>query len=116
MALVQASETASLRSSMRSSASTRRPDASEETTSRAKAMYSGRAGISSSTASPTWLFAADGGVHRVVDREDLGQARDLEDLEDAVLRADEGEVAVVAAEALEAADQHTEPGGVEEVD
>ena len=51
-----------------------------------------------------------------MDREDLGEARDLEDLQDAALGADEQEVAVVAAQALEAAHEHTQTGGVEEVD
>jgi hypothetical protein len=60
-------------------------------------------------------LAGDGGVDRLVDREDLGEPRDLEDLEDAVLGAHQAEVAVVAAQALEPAHEHPETGGVEEV-
>src|SRR5205823_5763497 len=58
----------------------------------------------------------DGVVDSVVDGEDLGESGDLEDLEDAALGADEKEVAVVTAEALQAADEHAEAGGIEEVD
>src|SRR5579884_278183 len=60
--------------------------------------------------------AAGGGFHRIVDGEDLGQAGDLEHLEDPALGAHQGEVTIVAAQALEPPDQHTEAGGVEEVD
>src|SRR4051794_2065119 len=116
MAFVQASETASFRSSMRSSARTRRVDATEDTTKRTSATNSGRAGMSSSRTCSTWSATSDGGVDRVVDGEDLGETGDLEHLQDAVLRAHQREVAVVAAESLQAADQHAEPGGVEEVD
>ena len=48
MALVHASDTASLRSSMRSAATLRRADTSEATTSRTTAMYSVREGTDSS--------------------------------------------------------------------
>ena len=53
---------------------------------------------------------------RRVDREDLGQAGDPEDLEDALLGADQAQRALVRADPLEAADQHAEAGGVEELD
>src|SRR5436190_464546 len=89
MALVQASETASFTSSMRSSARTRRVDATEETTSRTSATNSGRAGISSSSTSSIGRLGGDSGVHGVVDGEHLGEPGDLEDLEDAVLSTDE---------------------------
>jgi hypothetical protein len=50
-----------------------------------------------------------------VDREHLREPGDLEHLQDAALRADEDELAVVAAHPLEAADEHAEAGRVEEV-
>src|SRR5581483_3650136 len=61
-------------------------------------------------------LARNRSFHGVVDGEDLGEAGDLEHLQDAGLRADEREVAVVAAKALETADEHAQAGGVEEVD
>jgi hypothetical protein len=51
-----------------------------------------------------------------VDREDLGQPGDPEDLEDLLLGADKLQRAVVVADPLEPADQHSEPGRVQEVD
>jgi hypothetical protein len=51
-----------------------------------------------------------------VNREDLGQAGDPKDLEDALLRADESQRAVVCPDALETADQDAEAGRVEELD
>src|SRR5947207_6050218 len=116
MALVQASDTASLRSSMRSSASTRRVDATEETTSRTSATNSGRAGMSSSRTCSTGGLTSHSRVDGVVDGEDLGEAGDFEDLENAMLGAHQSEVAVVAAEPLQAANQHAEAGRVQEVD
>src|SRR4051794_9865883 len=105
---------------MRSSARSRRVDASDETTRRARATNSGRAGISSSmaesTTRPSLSLLGDCGVDRVVDREHLGEAGDLEHLEDAVLRAHEAEVTVVAADPLQPADEHAEAGRVEELD
>src|SRR5947209_10613558 len=64
----------------------------------------------------TGSSTGDGSVDRVVDAEHLGETGDLEHLQDAVLGADEGEVAVVATEPLEATDAHAEARGVEEVD
>src|SRR4051794_24155427 len=116
MALVHASDTASLRSSMRSSASTRRVDATEETTSLTSATNSGRAGMSSSRTCSTGGLTSHSRVDGVVDGEDLGETRDLEDLEDAMLRAHQREVAVVTAEPLEATNQYAEARRVEEVD
>src|SRR5579862_1468832 len=90
-----------------------------DTTSRASATNSGRAGISSSMVAGNDRLGGAVGRRRfdaVVAREDLGQAGDLETLQDARLRADELEVAVVAAQPLEPTDQHAEAGGVEEVD
>src|SRR5206468_2767264 len=105
MALVHASDTASFRSSMRSSASTRRVEATDETTRRTSATNSARAGISSSSTWSTRQLAGDSGVDGVVNGEHLGKAGDLEDLQDAVLRADEGEITVVTAQPLQTADQ-----------
>src|SRR3954452_5557632 len=51
-----------------------------------------------------------------VDGEHLREAGDPEDLEDALLGAHQAQRALVGADALEAADEHTETGGVEEVD
>src|SRR5687768_3585518 len=93
--------------------------ASAPTAIRAIPTNSGRPGISSST---TWSkgsalgAVADGSVDRVVDGEDLGEAGDLEDLEDAPLRADQRQVTVVAPHTLQPADQHAEAGRVEELD
>src|SRR3712207_6745681 len=129
MAFVHASDTASFRSSMRSSARLLSAEARADTTSRARATNSARAGISSSMTPPaspgsaTALraggaagAAADRCVDGVVDREDLGEPGDLEDLQDAALGADQQQVAVVAAQPLEPPHQHAETGGVEEVD
>ena len=59
---------------------------------------------------------ADGGVDRVMDGEHLGEAGDLQHLEDAALRADQRQVPVVAPHPLEPSDEHAQPGGVEELD
>src|SRR6516162_7757602 len=61
------------------------------------------------------LLGRDGLVHRVVDAENLRQPGDPENLEYALLRADQIQGAVVRAHALQAADQHSETGGVEEL-
>src|SRR6266536_1770400 len=61
------------------------------------------------------LLGRDGIVHRVVDAEDLRQPGDPEDLEYALLRADEVQGAVVGTHPLQAADQHAQAGGVEEL-
>jgi hypothetical protein len=45
-----------------------------------------------------------------VNREDLGEAGDLENLEDAALRADQRQIPVVAADALEPTHEDAEPG------
>src|SRR5436853_3777237 len=90
-----------------------------DTTSRANATNSGRAGISSSTVLVTgvsWLRGAHSVVDGVMDGEDLGEAGDLEHLQDAALGADQEEVAVVAAQALEPAHEHAQAGGVQELD
>src|SRR5438105_7617993 len=116
MALVQASETAIFRSSIRSSASTALDAANDETRRRARATNSRRAGISSSTTSSTSSSRCECVVDGLVNREDLRQAGDLEDLEDPTLSAHEREVAVVASHPLQPSDQHAETGRVEEVD
>ena len=48
-----------------------------------------------------------------VDVEDLRQAGDLEDPQDAQIVADQSQVAIPLAGALQAADQHPEPGAVQ---
>src|SRR5207245_7390452 len=53
---------------------------------------------------------------RGVDGEHLGQTGNAEDLENALLGADQPQRALVRAYSLEAADEHAEPGRVEEVD
>src|SRR5580704_18087653 len=129
MALVHASDTASFRSSILSSGRLRREDATEETTRRAMAMYSGRAGISSSRISsmggyrqrlPTMARSRQRSRHcrrhGLVDGEDLGQPGDLEHLQDARLGAYQPQVTLVAAQPLEPPHQHTEARGVEEID
>src|SRR5580698_9320159 len=87
MALVQASDTASLRSSIRSAATLRRADTSEATTRRTTAMYSVREGTCSSRERSMGFRAAvltgrSGLIHRRGDGEDTGQPGDLKDLED----------------------------------
>src|SRR5438874_3507257 len=84
---------------------------------------SARAGISSSMTCVTGSrrrsglpVAGDGGVDRVVDAEHLGQPGDLQHLEDPALGADEGQFTIVAPDPLQPADQHAEPGRVEELD
>src|ERR687883_197604 len=49
-----------------------------------------------------------------IDREDAIEAGDLEDLRDVAVAADQRELAVVRAQPLDTADQHTERGGVDE--
>ena len=80
-----------------------------------------RSGPSSSTGCPVRIRGTvsrwrDRFVDRGVDREHLGQAGDPEDLEDALLGADQAQRALMGTHPLEAADQHAETGGVEEVD
>src|SRR5581483_2662842 len=96
--------------------------ASAPTVIRAIPTNSGRAGISSSTTQSIGAIgrsgstvAADGGVDGVVDGEDLGQTGDLEHLQAPALRADERQVAVVAADPLEPPDEDAQPGRVEEL-
>src|SRR3954449_2956480 len=111
MALVQASETASLRSSTRSSGRSTSEDAIADTTRRAKATNSARAGISNLTTSSitTLLLGLPGrSLDGIVNREDLGEAGNFEDLQDAVLGAHQHEVSVVAAQALESSDEDTQ--------
>src|ERR1700761_4818900 len=62
------------------------------------------------------LLGRDGVVHALVDAEHLRQAGDPEDLEYPLLGADQVQGTVVGADPLEAADQHPETGGVEELD
>src|SRR5438552_4323951 len=57
----------------------------------------------------------EGLVQGPVDREDLGQAGDVEDLEDAVLVRHELHRAFLVLHSFQPADEHTEAGGVEEV-
>src|SRR5271166_1967815 len=61
------------------------------------------------------LLGRDGIVHRLVDAENLRQPGDPEDLEYALLRADQIQGAVVRTHSLQAADQHPETGGVKEL-
>src|SRR5690348_66468 len=96
--------------------------ASAPTAIRAIPTYSGRAGISSSTTQsiggpePSALSgAADGGIDGVVDREHLREAGDLQHLQDPALGADEGQIAVVAPDALEPPDEDSEARRVEEL-
>src|SRR5919201_3437199 len=51
---------------------------------------------------------------RRIDREDAVEARDLEDLDDVAVAANERELSVVRAQALDAADEDAESGGVDE--
>src|SRR5262249_15384567 len=53
-------------------------------------------------------------VARRMDREDAVEARDLEDLRDVAVAANEGELAVVRPQALDAADEHAERRRVDE--
>src|SRR6202162_5214965 len=62
------------------------------------------------------LLGRDGLVHRVVDTENLRQPGDPQDLEYALLRADEIQGAVVRPHSLQRADQHSETGEVQEHD
>src|SRR5580692_913339 len=61
------------------------------------------------------LPGGDGLVHAVMDAEDLGQPGDPEDLQDALLRAHQVQRAVVSTDALEAADEHAQAGGIKEL-
>src|SRR5258708_15730328 len=61
------------------------------------------------------LPGGDGLVHAVMDAEDLGQPGDPEDLQDALLRAHQVQRAVVGTDALEAADEHAQAGGIKEL-
>src|SRR6516164_3939033 len=61
------------------------------------------------------LPCRDGLVHAVVNAEDLREPGDPEDLEYALLRANQIEGSVVGADALEAADEHPKAGGVKEL-
>src|SRR4051794_3021616 len=56
----------------------------------------------------------DGLLARGVDREHAVESRDLEDLRDVAVAADERELAVVRAEPLDAADEHAERRRVDE--
>src|SRR5690606_35527719 len=116
-----ASPTASLTSSSRCSATPLRR-ATAVTISRAVRTWTGSALKDSSTvdisAAGRLLGALPlllGLLDRVVDTEDLGQPRDPEDLEDALLRAHQFQGAVVGAHALEPADEDAETRGVEEL-
>src|ERR1700728_1142864 len=89
MALVHASDTASLRSSIRSSATVRRAETSDDTIRRTTAMYSVREGTDNSRdrsiSEPAGPSVGGGLVHRLRDGEDRRQPGDLEHLEDAGL-------------------------------
>src|SRR3954453_3446103 len=72
---------------------------------------------------PEWLGGAAGGcragvlqrlVARLVDREDAVEPRDLEDLGDVLVGADERQRPAGGAQSLDPADQHAERGGVDE--
>src|SRR5262249_49053989 len=62
------------------------------------------------------LPGGDGLVHGLVDPEHLGETGDAEDLQDALLRADQVKRPVVRAHPLEPADQDPEARGVQELD
>src|SRR3984957_20061537 len=62
------------------------------------------------------LLGRDGLVYRLVDAENLRQPGDPEDLEYALLRADQIQGSVVGTHSLQPADQHSETGGVQELD
>src|SRR5690348_9217014 len=118
-ARAQASPTASLTPSIRSSPNpTRR--ATADATSRAVRTCPATGGKRSSTrpiggsGSSARRFERVG--ERGVDREHLGEPGDAEDLEDLLLVADQAERAIVRPGALEAADEDAEAGGVQEVD
>src|SRR5580658_1740451 len=61
------------------------------------------------------LTRGDRFIHAVVDAEDLGQPGDPEDLENALLGADQVERPVMSADPLEPTDQHAKAGRVEEL-
>src|SRR5580704_3263242 len=61
------------------------------------------------------LPRGDGLVHAVMDAEDLRQPGDPEDLQDALLGAHQIQRAVVSTDALEAADEDAQAGGVQEL-
>src|SRR3954467_12104707 len=108
------------RTSSISSSETPARRATASATSRAVRTGAGRAVKLTSTVAtanpPTASVGRrEGLVDRGVDREDLGQARDPEDLENALLRAHEPQRAVMCAHPLEPADQHAKAGRVEEV-
>src|SRR5215210_1120377 len=66
----------------------------------------------------SWALFGGGGsgfLDRVVDGEDLGQAGDLEDLEDLVLRAYQSQATLVGLDSLKSAHQDAETCGVEKV-
>src|SRR5919108_5345281 len=56
----------------------------------------------------------DSFLARRVDREDAVEARNLEDLRDVAIAADERQLSVVRAQALDAADEHAEGRRVDE--
>src|SRR5262252_8397744 len=127
-ALEHASPTASRTSSSMSSATPLRL-ATAVATRRAVRTCAGRAvkltstvcirvsGVSRRQPAATFgLSCLDGLVDRVVDAEHLGQARDPEDLENPLLRADQVQGAVMRPDPLQAADQDTQAGGVQELD
>src|SRR5471032_1369370 len=62
------------------------------------------------------VCGGDGLVDRPVDRENLGEPGDPEDLEDALLGADQAQRPVVGTVSLEAAHQDAEAGRVKELD
>src|SRR6476469_3400709 len=120
-ARAHASPTASLTSSMTASSTPVRR-ARDAARSRAVRTCAGSAANRSSTVAirgsggVASVGGRDGLFDGVVDREDLGQAGDAEDLEDALLGADQAQRALVGAHPLEATHEHAETGGVEELD
>src|SRR6187431_1819920 len=75
-----------------------------------------RGGWSVTRRSAGGLGSGEGGLGGLVDDEHLRESGDPEDLEQAVLVADQLERAVVGTDLLQAAHQDAEPGGVEELD
>src|SRR5262249_436348 len=118
----QASPTASLTSSSSASGTPLRR-ATAVATSRAVRTCAGSGVNVISTVAIGWDGAAsllrlpggDGLVHAVVDAEDLRQPGDPEDLQNAFLGAHQVERAVVGTDALEAADEHPQAGGVKKL-
>src|SRR5579872_5893720 len=127
MMFVHASAIASLRSSISSTENRMRlPTAAAA--KRATATHSARAGMRSSTTPRVWTsgsgafivipeLSSDKGLHCTLfvieDSENLDESRNVEDLLDLRIRADQVHRSAMLAYAFEAADQHTQSGTVD---